>query len=110
MAGRKARDKVIALNGELANLEYEMSNLQVRYEESARFLEQLQALNKKIERYPLPDILNLTWKSVSLAMGWENNQRAAHREVKNQDPSLHALLHLCYFDTYCVLEHIEYAL
>ena len=110
MTRRKARDKIIAINAELTYLEHEMLNLQVRYEELARSLEQLGALYRKIGRYHLPNIPNLTWTSVSLAMGWERNQRAAHREVKNQDPALHALLHLCYFDTYCVLEYMEYAL
>ena len=110
MAGKKAYNKIDIIKAELECLEYEMSNLQARYEELAGTLEQLRALNRKIGKYPLPNIQNLTWESVSFAMGWESHQRTAHRDVKKQDPSLHALLHYCYFDNYCVLEHIEYAL
>ena len=109
MANPRALDREGLLEEELSGLECQMAHLQDLYYEKAKNLQQLRSLKRQLEAYPLPEFRSLTWVGVCKAMGWPSKHLGGHRTVKGEDPSLHALLHLCYFDSFCPLDQASYA-
>ena len=104
----RTQDRVGLLEEELSRLEREMAALQGTYQEKAEELQRLRSLKRQLGAYPLPDVTSLTWVAVCRAMGWPAKNSGAHRTVKGQDPTLHALLHLCVFEAYCRLDGASY--
>jgi hypothetical protein len=97
------------LEQELVRLEASLVAVQREYEERAQELNRLQDLQRRLSAYRLPDPLSLSWTAVCRDRRWPVAWRGAHSTVKRRDPGLHALLHLCAFDSFCALDSVMYA-
>ena len=108
MIAREVSKRMDELELELADLEVSLVAVQQQYEELALELNALLNLQRRLRTYQLPNPLSLNWAAVCRARGWPLPARGGHFAVKRQDPRLHALLHLCVFESFCSLEHVTY--
>lgn len=108
MKAEEVNKRIDQFELELADLEANLVAVQKRYEEVALELNELLNLQRRLRAYQLPNPLTLNWAAVCRARGWPASGRGGHFAVRQRDPGLHALLHLCAFESFCSLEHVTY--